>query len=83
MVRAGELSATVLMPPTTPAAIDTLDANWWRGERAGPAADRTGFIPATRPAPPRSRLPETTELRYHLQPRVGFSDRCDPWSTRT
>jgi ABC-type sugar transport system substrate-binding protein len=34
MVRDGELSATVVMPATTPAAIDALHAYWSRGERA-------------------------------------------------
>jgi len=34
MVEDGELSATVVMPPTTPAAIDLLIAYWTKGARA-------------------------------------------------
>lgn len=41
MVRSGELSATVVMPPTTPAAVDALHAYWARGERADSV-----FLPA-------------------------------------
>jgi hypothetical protein len=34
MVREGELTATVVMPPTTPAALKALHLYWTGGERA-------------------------------------------------
>jgi hypothetical protein len=33
MVARGDLTATVVLPPTTPAALETLEAWWEKGER--------------------------------------------------
>jgi ABC-type sugar transport system substrate-binding protein len=42
MVARGELTATVVLPPTTPAALEALEAWWEKGERL-----ETAFVEAT------------------------------------
>jgi hypothetical protein len=38
MVARGELAATVVMPPTTPVAVEVLARFWDAGERSGTVA---------------------------------------------
>lgn len=46
MVARGDLTATVVMPPTTPAALETLEAWWEKGERPETIfVDATSFPP--------------------------------------
>jgi ABC-type sugar transport system substrate-binding protein len=45
MVRAGELAATVVMPPTSPRAVEILDAYWQRGS----VVDEETLLPASLP----------------------------------
>jgi ABC-type sugar transport system substrate-binding protein len=46
MVARGDLTATVVLPPTTPAALETLEAWWEKGERPETVfVDATSFPP--------------------------------------
>lgn len=45
MIRKGDLTATVVMPPSSPRAIEVLDAYWRRGE----VLDRETLLPSSLP----------------------------------
>jgi ABC-type sugar transport system substrate-binding protein len=57
MVRAGEISATVVIPATTPKAIDALHAYWTRGERT----DSLFLAPHSLPSLPEIRAAKTLQ----------------------